>query len=33
MPSLEELAIMKAHAFNNRSEQNDRSDLVFILGK
>lgn len=30
---LEELAVMKAHAFNNRSEPNDRSDLVFTLRK
>lgn len=31
IPSLEELAVMKAHAFNDRSEPHDRSDLVFIL--
>lgn len=33
IPSLEELAVMKAHAFNDRSEPHDRSDLVFILRK
>lgn len=33
IPSLEELAVMKAHAFNNRSEPKDRSDLEFILRK
>lgn len=33
IPSLGELAVMKANAFNNRSEPNDRSDLGFILRK
>lgn len=33
IPSLEELAVMKANAFNNRSELNDLSDLEFILRK
>lgn len=33
IPSLGELAVMKANAFNNRSEPTDLSDLGFILRK
>lgn len=33
IPSPEEPVVMKAHAFNNRSERNDRIDLSFILRK